>query len=41
MATATEHRGISDSFLDNAERELEQGDLLQASEKAWGRSPIT
>ena len=36
MATATEHRGISDRFLDHAEREYSRGGMLQASEKTWG-----
>ena len=36
MATAARHREISDQFLTDAETELEKGDLLQASEKAWG-----
>lgn len=36
MATAEQHREISMQFLDQAEDELHQGDLLQASEKAWG-----
>ena len=36
MATSTRHRDISRVFLDHAENELKKGDLLQASEKAWG-----
>ncbi len=36
MATTTEHREISARFLEQAEDELHKGDLLQASEKAWG-----
>ena len=36
MATATRHNEISDTFLEQAEDELGKGDLLQASEKAWG-----
>ena len=36
MATAIQHRETSDRFLDHAEAELEKGDALQASEKAWG-----
>ncbi len=36
MATAEQHREISLQFLDHAEDELRKGDLLQASEKAWG-----
>ncbi len=36
LATAEEHREISIQFLDHAEDELRKGDLLQASEKAWG-----
>ena len=36
LATAEEHRKISVQFLDHAEDELRKGDLLQASEKAWG-----
>ena len=36
MATAEQHRAISAQFLDQAEQEFERGDLLQASEKAWG-----
>ena len=36
MATAEQHREISMQFLDHAEDELRKGDLLQASEKAWG-----
>ena len=41
MATAEQHRAISAQFLDQAEQEFERGDLLQASEKAWGAfSPL-
>ena len=36
MATAEQHREISAQFLDHAEDEFRKGDLLQASEKAWG-----
>ncbi len=36
MATAEQHREISTQFLNHAEDELRRGDLLQASEKAWG-----
>ena len=36
MATAVRHREISGRFLRDAEREFQAGDLLQASEKAWG-----
>ena len=36
MATAERHAEISDRFLQQAEVELGRGDLLQASEKAWG-----
>lgn len=36
MATAEQHRTISDQFLDQATEEFAKGDLLQASEKAWG-----
>ena len=36
MATAEQHREISTQFLEHAEDELRKGDLLQASEKAWG-----
>ena len=36
MATSERHREISDIFLEHAEVEFEKGDLLQASEKAWG-----
>ena len=35
MATAEQHQEISRQFLENAEDELRNGDLLQASEKAW------
>lgn len=30
------HRTVSDTFLAHAQVELDRGDLLQASEKAWG-----
>ena len=30
------HRDISDTLLEHSTIELEKGDLLQASEKAWG-----
>lgn len=36
VATAEQHRDISFQFLEHAEDELGKGDLLQASEKAWG-----
>ena len=36
MATVAQHQEISERFLSYAEEELEKGDLLQASEKAWG-----
>ena len=36
VVTAEQHRRISAQFLDNAEDEFRKGDLLQASEKAWG-----
>ena len=36
MATAEQHREISAQFLNHAEDEFRKGDLLQASEKAWG-----
>lgn len=36
MVTAERHREISAQFLDQAEDEFRKGDLLQASEKAWG-----
>ncbi len=36
MTTAERHREISDRFLEQAYVEFEDGDLLQASEKAWG-----
>ena len=36
MATAERHRELSARLLDQAEEELRKGDLLQASEKAWG-----
>ena len=36
VATAKQHRDISTQFLGHAEDELRKGDLLQASEKAWG-----
>ena len=36
MATTERHRQISAQFLEQAEVELRNGDLLQASEKAWG-----
>lgn len=32
----TEHTKISDAFLEQARHEYRAGDLLQASEKAWG-----
>ena len=36
MATVKRHQELSAQFLDQAEAELRNGDLLQASEKAWG-----
>ena len=36
LATSEQHRDISNQFLDHAEDEFRKGDLLQASEKAWG-----
>ncbi len=36
MATATRHMEISGMFLEQAQLEFSRGDLLQASEKAWG-----
>ena len=36
MVTAEQHREISTQFLDHAEDEFRKGQLLQASEKAWG-----
>ena len=36
MATTERHRDISALFLEHAEDEYRRGDLLQASEKAWG-----
>ena len=30
------HRAVSETFLVHAQTELDKGDLLQASEKAWG-----
>ncbi len=36
MASAQEHRDISAQFLEHAQDEFRKGDLLQASEKAWG-----
>ena len=36
MATIARHQEISKRFLEQAEEELQKGDLLQASEKAWG-----
>ena len=36
MATRTRHEEISQRFLDHAEAEFQKGDMLQASEKAWG-----
>ena len=35
-ATVERHREISAQFMDHAEDEFRKGDLLQASEKAWG-----
>ena len=36
LASIAHHQDISDRFLKHSRRELEQGDLLQASEKSWG-----
>ncbi len=36
MAAVEQHQDISARFLEQAEIELRSGDLLQASEKAWG-----
>ena len=36
MATAQRHEELSDQFLEQAEIEYMNGDVLQASEKAWG-----
>ena len=36
MATTERHLEISEQFLEHAEVEFAKGDLLQASEKAWG-----
>lgn len=36
MVSAERHREISAQFLNHAEGEFQKGDLLQASEKAWG-----
>ena len=36
MASIAQHQDICERFLEHAWREFEQGDLLQASEKAWG-----
>ena len=36
MAAIAQHKDICEGFLKHARRELEQGDLLQASEKSWG-----
>ena len=36
MATTARHEEISDRFLEHAGKEFDKGDMLQASEKAWG-----
>ena len=36
MASIAQHQDICERFLEHARHEFEQGDLLQASEKAWG-----
>ena len=36
MATTARHEEASDRFLEHAGEEFERGDMLQASEKAWG-----
>ncbi len=36
MATAARHQDKGKTFLEHAEIEFDRGNLLQASEKAWG-----
>ena len=36
MATTARHQEITKQFLEQAQEEFEKGELLQASEKAWG-----
>ncbi len=36
VATAEQHLSISNQFLEHADDEFRRGELLQASEKAWG-----
>ncbi len=36
VATAEQHLSISSQFLEHADDEFRRGELLQASEKAWG-----
>ena len=36
MATTTRHGEFSARLLDHADEEFEKGDMIQASEKAWG-----
>ena len=36
MASAERHCEISAEFMEHADDQMRQGDLLQASEKAWG-----
>ena len=36
MATVARHQTISSEFLDQAQAEYDKGEMLQASEKAWG-----
>ena len=36
MTLATDHALVSRVFIEQAQTELDSGDLLQASEKAWG-----
>jgi uncharacterized protein (UPF0332 family) len=36
VVTVERHREISAQFMHQAEEEFGKGDLLQASEKAWG-----
>jgi hypothetical protein len=36
MNVTDEHKAVSRQFIQQADEELERGDYLQASEKAWG-----
>ena len=36
MVTTQEHITITHSMLEHAEERLQEGDLIQASEKGWG-----